>query len=213
MKRTRLFNQIFHLKPAIVVQRPLLKKNLFLLVALLGLLSSAAGQSSTSTGNNTLTYGTSNYKMTKGIEEVFKKRENHSASQLNITDGEFYQTQVWISGNLNYIWRARKASVWLYAKMYAPGTNGLTTGRYEYRANNTKEDNPAMANTHFFKKGKLAIDLNTNNKFDKDIEYLQITGGTIDLTVSGDAYMLELNVTLANGEKVSGSFTADFDQL
>jgi len=162
---------------------------------------------------STLKYGEKTYQLTKGLEEVFKKDNNHSSSQINITNGDFYKTQVWISSNLNWIWRTRNASIWLYVDLYSPGFNGLTTGTYKFRRNNTDEDNPTLSRKYFFKKGKLAIDLNNNRKLDKGSEYLKITDGTISLSVSEDIYTLHFNITLSNDKKVSGDFKGDFDQV
>ena len=54
---------------------------------------------------NGIKYANTTYKVNKGLEEQFKFKyyKYHSASQLNVTDGEFYHTQVLISGNLNWI--------------------------------------------------------------------------------------------------------------
>ena len=170
-------------------------------------------QNSTTPKGNELWYGEMVYPVSKGLEEVFKKHPNHSASQLNITDGEFYQTQVSIMGNLNYIWRAKDASVWLYVKMYAPGSKGLTTGTYTIKPNKTDIDLPSLANTTFFKKGKIAIDLNKNGKLDKGVEYFKIIDGSINVEVEGVRYMTEFDVQLGNGENVKGRFKKNFVQV
>lgn len=178
-------------------------------IFLLGLVSFYAVKAQ----DNRLTYENDTYTLVKGIEELYKKDVNHSSSQLNFTDGEFYQTQVWISGNINLIYRARKASIWVYVDLYAPGDKGLTSGSYKFMPRRTDENTPELADTHFFKKGKLAIDLNKNGKLDKKIEFFTITEGAIKLEVLGKQYALQFSFVLENGAKVTGNFTTDFDQL
>ena len=192
-------------------------KILALLIAFLGTVS-CSDDSSDESGKddvkNTIKYGSESYSLTNGLEEVFKLDDNHSSSQINITNGEFYSTQVVISGNLNLIWRARNASVWLYVDMYAPGFEGLSSGTYAFRPKNTDEDDPALIDIHFFTEGKFAIDLNDDGNIESDDnEYIEITGGTIKVEVKGGEYLLELNLTLENNENVSGTFGADFDQV
>lgn len=168
--------------------------------------------------NNSIKYANKDYKLSKGLEEVFKiqqtKGDKHSGSQLNITDGEFYQTQVSISGNLNWIWRTRKANIWMYVKMYAPGFDGLTDGTYIYKSRSVDKRDSEVENNHFFKQGKVAIDLNNDGEIESDDnEYIDITGGTISVKVTGKIYIVDFNVKLENGESATGSFEGDFDQV
>lgn len=98
--------------------------------------------------------------------------------------------------------------------MYSPGTAALSGGRFSYASRNTDEDDPALASSFFFKKGKFAIDLNNDGQIDSDDdEFLDVTGGTMTLTVSGAFYTVEFDWTVENGVNAAGSFTGDFDQV
>ena len=162
---------------------------------------------------NSLIYEGTTYPIIKGIEEVFKNKTNHSASQLNFTDGEFYQTQVYLNGNINLINRARKATVWMYAHLYAPGNEGITSGTYQYQARKVDVNTPALKGIHCFKKGKIALDLNGNGKLDKKIEFFKINGGKIQLKKLEENYTLDFILTLENDKTITGNFTTYFDKL
>jgi len=191
----------------------LISKRLFTLSLIAFNTLYSISQSNANNSSNILQYGEKEFSMSQGMEEVYKTKENHSASGINLTDGEFYQTQIWISGTINLIWRARNASVWLYLDCYAPGDSGLTSGTYEFMPKNTDPNNQALAGTYFYKKGKLAIDLNQNGKLDKGSEFIKITDGIIKISVSGDTYDLEYNLILENSVKVLGNFTGNLDQV
>jgi len=188
---------------------------IYLLFSFAFLLFSCDSKSQIKAGkNNKMMYGTKQYVLSKGIEEVFKLDDNHSSSRINITDGDFYHTQVTISGNLHWIWRAKNASVWLYVNMYSPGNGGLKDGLYVYKPRNTNENDPTLADTYFFKKGKIAIDLNNDGELESDNnEFIKIIGGTIKMKVLGDNYFLEFDLELDNDINVTGSFEGYFNQV
>jgi hypothetical protein len=166
------------------------------------------------TGSNQVNYGGQIYALSAGLEEVFRPDDNHSSSQLNISNGEFYSVQVPLMGQLKLIWRARNATVWLYVNMYSPGTAALSGGTFSFAPRNTNEDDPVLASSYFFKKGKFAIDLNGDGQIESDDEeFLNVTGGTMTLTVSGALYTVEFNWTLENGVNATGSFSGDFSQV
>ncbi|MRH99249.1 hypothetical protein GH721_01780 [Kriegella sp. EG-1] len=164
--------------------------------------------------NNAIMIEDDTYVSIKGLEEVFDFKENHSASQINFTDGEFYYVQVVIFGNLQPIWRARDASLWVYADLFAPGFEGLTSGTYDFKPDNTDENDIDLSNSHFFIDGKVAIDLNKDGELESDDnEFLKITGGSIKLERQEDYYEIELNLSLENNIQVTGKFSDDFDQV
>ncbi len=164
--------------------------------------------------SNTVSYDGKTYTLSAGLEEVFRPDDNHANSQLNVTNGEFYSVQVPITGNLNLIWRARDASIWFYADVYSPGTSQLQGGTFSYAARDTDEDDPALAQTFFFKDGKFAVDLNGDGSVKSDDgEFLAITGGTITLEPSGAVYKVDFRFELENGQTARGSFTGDFVQV
>lgn len=171
------------------------------------------GQQSDSTRNNEFQYNGKKYPVSEGLEEVFKKRNNSSGSQLNISDGKFYQTQVWLSGNLTYIWRPKNASVWLYAKLYAQGSKGLTSGNYTIKPDKTDTRNPTTADLPFFIKGKCAIDLNNNGKLEKGTEFFKVIDGKITLNAEGKIYSVEFELKLSNGRIIKGNIIKDFTQV
>ncbi|MBD0779965.1 hypothetical protein HPE56_19375 [Maribacter sp. ANRC-HE7] len=170
-------------------------------------------QQSDNIQNNEFQYNNKTYPVSEGLEEVFKKRNNRSGSQLNISDGKFYQTQIWISGNINYIWRPKNASIWLYAKLYAQGSEGLTSGTYTIKPNNTDTVKPITSDLPFFLKGKCAIDINNNGKLDKGTEFFKVIDGTITLNVVSKGYSVEFELKLSNGKIIKGKFKKDFTQV
>ncbi|MFK7964918.1 MAG: hypothetical protein AB8C46_13225 [Burkholderiaceae bacterium] len=163
---------------------------------------------------NTVSYDGKTYPLSAGLEEVFRPDDNHANSQLNVTNGEFYSVQVPITGNLSLIWRARNASIWFYADVYSPGTGQLQGGTFSYVPRGTDEDDPALAQTFFFKDGKFAVDLNGDGSVKSDDgEFLTVTGGTITLEPSGAIYKVDFQFELENGQTARGSFTGDFAQV
>ena len=107
------------------------------------------------TDSNQVNYGGQVYTLSAGLEEVFRPDDNHSSSQLNISNGEFYSVQVTLMGQLDLIWRARNASVWLYVNMYSPGTAALSGGTFSFAPRNTDEDDPALARNLVFQERKI----------------------------------------------------------
>ena len=104
--------------------------------------------------------------------------------------------------------------MWIYVNVYSPGFNGLTDGTYIYKPRSTDKNDPSLADVQWFKKGKVAVDLNNDGEIEsKDDEYLDITGGTIKVKVTGDEYTIDFNVKLENRETAVGSIKDDFDQI
>jgi len=192
-----------------------LKKVFSIVLTMLVLLACSSEDSSNEDKtDNQVNYDGTTYELSAGLEEVFQPDDNHSSSQINITNGEFYTTQVVLFGNLTWIWRAREASVWLYVNMYSPGTTEFSEGTFSFAPRETDEDDPALANTYFFKKGKFAIDLNNDGQIESDDnEFLEVIGGTMTLTQNGAVYTVTFNWTLENGVNATGSFTGDFNQV
>ena len=163
---------------------------------------------------NIIKYDNKNYKLSRGLEDVFDAVDNHSSSQINITDGEFDSTRVIIDGNFDLIWTVKNSTMWLYADMYAPGFNGLSEGVYISRSKTSNVNDPSVANNHFFKNGILAIDLNNDGKIENDDnEFIEITGGTVTVKVTGDVYNMDFYLILKNGQQVRGNFKGDFEQV
>ena len=163
---------------------------------------------------NQVLYGERLYSLRAGLEEVYRPDANHSNSQLNLTDGEFYSTQVTVFGSLNLIWRARDAAVWFYVDMYSPGTGGFRGGEFSYVPDDTNADDDRLANDFFFKDGKFAVDIDGNGTLDSDSgEFLNIIEGRMVIEQTGNVYKLDFTFILENGVKAIGSFTGDFAQV
>lgn len=101
----------------------------------------------------------------------------------------------------------------LFSLIYAQGCNRLTSGTYTFRTRNTDEDTTSLANTHFFKKGKFAVDLNRDGKLKSaNNEFLKITGVIIEIEVESGVYTIAYDLKLENDEVVTGTFSKGFDQ-
>lgn len=162
---------------------------------------------------NQLGYNGRRYPLRAGLEHVFRPDKHHANSRLHLTNGEFYSTQVWLSGNLNLIWRARRASAWLYVDMYSPGRKRFRGGKFVYVPNRTNENSNSLKNKFFFKKGKIAIDTNRNGKLDKG-EFLKVTGGMIGVKRLGTRrYRFDFYFNLENGTRAAGSYTGRFPKV
>lgn len=98
--------------------------------------------------------------------------------------------------------------------IYAQGCNRLTSGTYTFRTRNTDEDTTSLANTHFFKKGKFAVDLNRDGELKSaNNEFLKITGVIIEIEVESGVYTIAYDLKLENDEVVTGTFSKGFDQV
>ena len=165
--------------------------------------------------SNSLSYRGSSYPLEKGLEEFSEPKGNHYRSRFNITDGEYTFVQALaIAGNLYYTWLARDASVWIFGKFYSPGsTQKLSSGTFSYAPKNVDVDAPSREQTAFFKDARIGFDVNNNGKLDKGSEFFRVVSGTISVEISGKIYTMNINVSLENGESVTGKYSGKFTRV
>ena len=159
---------------------------------------------------NSVVYNNRLYKITAGLEEVYRPTDYHTHSELSLANGEFYSTQINnVYGSTNLVWRPRGASFWLYAEMYSPGTSGLSGGTFGYAPADIDEDDPSFARQFFFKKARFVLDTNRNGDFD-DTEYLDVVNGRIAVSGRSHSYTLSFDLSLENGQRTVGTFSGRF---
>jgi hypothetical protein len=101
--------------------------------------------------------------------------------------------------------------VWLRASIHTPGPGEFTSATFTYEPESTDEDGPAVAGRNFFQDGSFGVDINNDGAIESaDGESLDITGGTIAISKSGEIYSVSFNISLENGVDVSGTFSGDF---
>ena len=164
--------------------------------------------------DNSVNYGGQEYQLTHGLEEQFRFRtvqgnDTHRSSQINIANGEFFST-ILLSPSA-VIWRPRAATVWLRASIHTPGPGDFTSATFTYEPDSTDEDGPTVAGRNFFQDGSFGIDINNDGAIESaDGESLDITGGRINISKSGEIYSVSFDISLENGVDVSGAFSGDF---
>ena len=171
--------------------------------------------SSNGASSNRLSYHGSSYPLKKGLEEFSEPKGSHYRSRFNITDGEYTSVQAQaVAGNLYYTWLARDASVWMYGKFYSPGsTQKLSSGTFSYAPKNVDVDSPSREQSAFFKDARVGFDVNNNGKLDRNSEFFRVVSGTISVEISGKIYTMTINVSLENGESVTGKYSGEFTRV
>ena len=93
-------------------------------------LGSGGGLGTGSAGS--VSYAGQIYPLSNSIAEVFRPSDNHWTYELNVSDGEFYSTQLLILGSIRNVWRPRAATVWIRADMFSPGFEEFQAGTFAY---------------------------------------------------------------------------------
>jgi len=159
---------------------------------------------------NSILYNRQFYKITSGLEEVYKPKDYHSHSELNLSNGQFFVTQVdSITSRVVYVRRPRGASFWLYTQMYSPGTSGFRAGMFSYAPADVDEGDPSLAQQFYFKKARVAFDINRNGDLDSS-EYLDVVNGRISVAGANHNYRFSFDLYLENGQRTVGTFAGRF---
>ncbi len=173
----------------------------------------------TPAGNNSLSYGGVEYPLTHGFEEAFsfrptQRNDTHRTSQFAVANADFTSTTIFGNGlsPTFLIWRPTGASVWLRAKLHAPGGDRFSSATFTYEPNTTDDDGPLVAGRFFFNDGRFGVDINENGSIDsEDNEFIDITAGTISVErLVGNNARMSFDVTLANGVNTNGNFEGLF---
>jgi len=188
---------------------------------LLGALLAACSSSSSSNlpkppsnPNTGLSYANQVYAISKGLAEIQGEQAYHYQVDFRLTDGDFsfisipyyigdflYYTNYWISLN---------NSIEVFAELYSDGATSFTTASFDFAANaDGSVGEPSRAGQNYFQNAYVAIDVNGDRETNED-EEIQVIGGTIGLSGNAPNYTMSLDLQLANGQTVKGSFQGDF---
>ena len=163
-------------------------------------------------GDNSLNYGGQLYALTHGLDEQFAFRpvtgnDTHRSGQLNVANGEFFSTLIAVGLVDTLIWRPRDATVWLRADLHTPGADDFTNARFSYVMDSVDEDGAAVAGLNFFNDARFGVDINNDGDIEsEDGEFLDVVGGTIDVSKAGGISTISFELLLENGVTVTGNF-------
>ncbi|WP_225000147.1 hypothetical protein [Cesiribacter sp. SM1] len=98
-----------------------------------------------------------------------------------------------------------EAKFLLYAELFSPGSDEFRTGTFTYDAQATD-----VEGDYYFNQLSLVVDSNNDGKLsDSDNEYLP-QSGTVTVSGSANNYTLSLDLTMAGGKKLTGSYSGNF---
>ena len=93
---------------------------------------------------------------------------------------------------------------YIYLWLESKGADSFSGGTFTYHDFNQNQNLPV---TNFIAEASLSFVTGSNE------EYYSATSGTVEVSIDGDTYTLEIDVVLDNGETLSGSFSADIEVL
>jgi len=166
----------------------------------------------TPSGGSSINYEGVAYPLTHAIERPFNPipspGDSHLGAEYKFADAEFFIIPVPVgSGGVINIWEPAGETVQLKADIYHPGTEPFGSAEFRHVPDSVDEQDSEVAGVAFFNDARLRVDINQDGTVEGDDEFIDVIGGTINITRLGNSVnRVSVNLDLANGTVVTGFY-------
>ena len=187
-------------------------RTFFLHLITASLLASCSGDGDNTTTpeqTNTLQYNTTDYPVDYGLLRYNGTPGNHISIKVGVTDGDYYPIDIPNGSFTTTLWPIEDGTIEVYAILYSPGTDSLTTGTYTFddrgRSGSSEAD---LADQAYFSEAYVAIDADGDQDLVED-EETKVIGGTIEMSGTEPGYEFIYDLQLADGSTLRGTYDGD----